>query len=211
MRAFPSASSLSGTLHLCKHCQSYLQESGNVTRLDLTEARLPSHVTAAKFDAFGTKIAALFATSFQIVLMLDADNLPLASPSRLLSVSALKPDGNIFWPDLFQRKGLDIVPDEIYTRLELVPPWNVDTNFHHTESGQFVMDRWGTSAFQTLEHFTKSTIVTLFYGSDGRPRLCQYCQSRCYSMLKDLEPLHNFLRLEEPNIGGIPAYLVMPV
>lgn len=73
--------------------------------------------------------------------MLDADNLPLIDPTRLLEHSSLALHGNLFWPDLFQREGLGIVSPEAYSLFQLSPPWTTDPDFHHTESGQFVIDR----------------------------------------------------------------------
>ena len=73
--------------------------------------------------------------------MLDADNLPLINPSRLYEQPGLGAHGNMFWPDLFQREGLSIVPDKVYLMFNLTPPWKADPGLYHTESGQYVMDR----------------------------------------------------------------------
>lgn len=118
-----------------------LQEFGDISRLDLHTIRMPSLFDTSKFQGFGTKIAALFASSFRVVLMLDADNLPLINPSRLLEPATLGTHRNIFWPDFFQRHGLGIVPEEVYHLFNLIPPWKADPDWYHTESGQFVIDR----------------------------------------------------------------------
>lgn len=107
----------------------------------MDKTALPNEIDPADFRGFGSKILALYASSFKTVLMLDADNLPLIDPTRLLDHSSLASHGNLFWPDFFQREGLGIVSPEAYSVFQLSPPWSTDPDYHHTESGQFVVDR----------------------------------------------------------------------
>ena len=118
-----------------------MQDFGGVERVDLNRIVLPKEFDPVHFWGFGSKILALYASSFRTVLMLDADNLPLIDPARLLEDPSLAMHGNLFWPDFFQREGLGIVSAEAYRLFHLDPPWSADPGFYHTESGQFVIDR----------------------------------------------------------------------
>ena len=97
-----------------------------------------------------------YVTSFDQVLMLDADNFPLQSPDELFTVGSaeqgnlFKQHGSLFWPDFGQKQGdnsillekhLDIKA-EAYTVFNLSVPWQKAAEpFLFTESGQMLFDR----------------------------------------------------------------------
>lgn len=64
---------------------------------------------------FVGKVAALLYCSFQEVLLLDADNLPLADPTYLFQDPLYRQRGNLFWPDYWSTW----VNDEVYPFLGL--------------------------------------------------------------------------------------------
>jgi hypothetical protein len=47
------------------------------------------------------KVAALLFCSFSEVLLLDADNTPLADPTPLFDDALYRQHGNLFWPDMW--------------------------------------------------------------------------------------------------------------
>lgn len=47
------------------------------------------------------KVAALLHCSFQEVLLLDSDNLPLVDPAYLFDDPLYQQHGNLFWPDFW--------------------------------------------------------------------------------------------------------------
>ena len=96
-----------------------------------------------------------YVTSFDRVLLLDADNILLRNPDALFSGKEGHGDifnqhGALFWPDWGQRHEdnstlladfLDVNP-AAYTTFGLSVPWRgVTEPFRFTESGQLLFDR----------------------------------------------------------------------
>ena len=136
-----------------------MQALPNVTCLDARKTEHPRHHPAVKLKGlgFGFKAFVLaYATSFDRVLLLDADNFPLKNPDSLFTAGSeehgdvFRRHGAVFWPDFGQKQGsksillarhLDIKP-EAYTTFNLDVPWNSPGEpFQFTESGQILFDR----------------------------------------------------------------------
>ena len=97
-----------------------------------------------------------YVTSFDKVLMLDADNIPLRNPDALFTGGSgrhgnhFHQHGALFWPDWGQKQHedsmllepfLDINP-AAYTIFNLSEPWQDSADpFRFTESGQILFDR----------------------------------------------------------------------
>ena len=79
------------------------------------------------------------------VLMLDADNLPLADPAYLFQEPAfagnasLPGQGNLFWPDFWDTNWMN--PGPAYSFFGLASPWGSHPHQLTTESGQLLLDR----------------------------------------------------------------------
>ena len=81
----------------------------------------------------------LYLTSFAEVLVLDADNLPLADPSFLFESPEYKSSGSLFWPDFWSNNWHN--PGPVYDLLNLTEPWEKEPDLLTTESGQFLLNR----------------------------------------------------------------------
>ncbi|KAK9821051.1 hypothetical protein WJX74_006283 [Apatococcus lobatus] len=92
-------------------------------------------------SGYGFKVFALYMSSFEKVLMLDSDNLPLVEPGQLLAEQSFQKLGNLFWRDYFQRSGWNVPPPEVYEMLGLTPPWTNNPDWATSESGQLLFDR----------------------------------------------------------------------
>eukprot|EP00879_Flechtneria_rotunda_P006269 GHRR01006589.1.p1 GENE.GHRR01006589.1~~GHRR01006589.1.p1 ORF type:complete len:664 (+),score=211.87 GHRR01006589.1:538-2529(+) len=99
---------------------------------------LPPHpdVTLTHWVA---KIHALcWVTSFQKVLLLDSDNLPVQDPVVLFDTPAFVDHGFVIWPDFWHNLWMD---KAIYNLLDLDIPWEVNPEGLSAESGQVLIDR----------------------------------------------------------------------
>ncbi len=101
-----------------------------VTCVDALEMRkrFPSRI----LNGWELKAYALLYSRFEEVLLLDADNVPVANPEFLFETQAYKETGAIFWPDL-----LRLAPDrQIWNYCGV--PFRDEPEF---ESGQIVVDK----------------------------------------------------------------------
>ena len=80
----------------------------------------------------------------QEVLILDADNVPLANPTFLFDEPAYRKAGSLFWPDYWSSNWHN--PGPVYDLLNLTNPWELNPDILTTESGQFVFNRSLNSA-----------------------------------------------------------------
>lgn len=151
-----------------------LQEMTDVTLLDASLVELPSHhrsmnwtqeIGVSKYThatGFSFKAYALaFVTTFDEVLVLDSDNLPLQNPEGLFSSPQYLNKGSSFWPDWWQRSRTQQIPFWLdvdpfaYNTFGLAAPWEVSTHpMTATESGTMMLDR---SAYPSAScNFTKN-------------------------------------------------------
>ncbi|KIZ06002.1 hypothetical protein MNEG_1958 [Monoraphidium neglectum] len=97
---------------------------------------------------FGAKVHALcFVTSFEQVLMLDADNLAVQDPTRLFSDPGFLAHGNLFWQDFWTDMWVNL---SIYRLLAMEVPWEADPTELAAEAGQVLLDR--VRHYDTLEY-----------------------------------------------------------
>ncbi|KAK9866493.1 hypothetical protein WJX84_012291 [Apatococcus fuscideae] len=110
----------------------------------LTVPQPAHHRPAMAFTGYALKVFALYATSFEEVLLLDCDSMPIIDPQEAFDSLEFRKHGSMFWPDLFG-KGTDRVTGmqpELYTLLGLQPPWTGrEAAFMWAESGQLLLDR----------------------------------------------------------------------
>ena len=137
-----------------------------VTLLDASLVQLPSHhrpmnwtqelgmskyvhATGYSFKAY----ALAFVTTFDEVLILDSDNLPLQNPEGLFSSPQYLKKGSSFWPDWWQRSKTQPIPFWLdvdpfaYNTFGLSAPWEVSSHpMTATESGTMMVDRSALSS-----------------------------------------------------------------
>lgn len=132
-----------------------------VTLLDASLVALPSHqrpmnwtqdpgmTKYAHATGYSFKVYALvYVTTFDDVLMLDSDNLPLQNPEGLFSSPQYLTNGNSFWPDWWQRSRTEPIPHSLdvdpfaYNTFGLPAPWEDGAEpMTATESGMLMLDR----------------------------------------------------------------------
>ena len=139
-----------------------LQALQNVTCLDARQVAYPRHHLPLNLKGLTFEFKAFvlaYVTSFDQVLLLDADNFPLRKPDDLFTASIsgsgqgslFQQHGSLFWPDFGRKHGdnsillaphLDMKP-EAYTAFNLSVPWAdpADPPYIFTESGQLLFDR----------------------------------------------------------------------
>ena len=88
--------------------QSY--EATSLT--DASQFPHPAHHKASEAASYGFKVWSLYKSSFDRVLLLDADNMPFIAPERLLADESFREKGNMFWRDYTQREGWFVVQPE---------------------------------------------------------------------------------------------------
>ena len=135
-------------MHTC-----LLQAFRNVICLDATQVAYPQHHSPLSLKGLTFEFKAYvlaYVTTFDQVLMLDADNFPLRNPDHLFTSNLFQQHGSLFWPDFGQKQGNKSMvlaahldkKSEAYTTFNLSVPWVESTKPHiFTESGQLLIDR----------------------------------------------------------------------
>ncbi|KIZ03103.1 hypothetical protein MNEG_4853 [Monoraphidium neglectum] len=97
-------------------------------------ARVGAHHRKVAPESFASKVYAL-----AFVLLLDADNLPLACPDYLFSTTEFQEHGSLFWPDWWHNAWVN---PSIYSRFGMPKaPWDGNPSHRLAESGQLMLDR----------------------------------------------------------------------
>lgn len=159
-----------------------LQTFSNVTCLNAEDVPQPKHHAPTDLKGTHYELKAFilaYVTTFNKVLLLDADNFPLAKPEALFtamsrdSSNAFEQHGSLFWPDWGQKQndnllaGFDVNP-LAYTTFDLPVPWgNITEPMRFTESGQMLFDRCANVVCH------RSTAGALLTTSDQRQRELQ--------------------------------------
>jgi hypothetical protein len=101
---------------------------------------LQPHPKDTKLTSWVAKVHALcWVTSFQQVLLLDSDNLPVQDPEVLFEVPEFRTNGFLIWPDFWHNLWME---PAVYRLLNLSVPWEVNPKgFLSAESGQMLVDR----------------------------------------------------------------------
>lgn len=145
----------------------------------------PSHVDLFEFKGFQLKALAVLVLSFENVLLLDSDNIPVHTPDSLFNEEPFTTRGMIVWPDFWKRAtspdyyriaGLDVSDNEylpLYNEEDGVyenysnPPNPDSVPFHQrkgaipdpsSESGQLLISK---------KTHTKSLLLALYYNLFG--------------------------------------------
>ncbi|KAF4027962.1 putative Mannosyltransferase [Phytophthora infestans] len=108
-------------------------------------------ITDPRAKRFVAKIHAIYYSSFDRVLFLDADNVPVRDPSFLFTSPEFVKTGAIFWPDFWHPDSTIFGLDENSLLWELMDMPFVD--MFEQESGQLVVDRRRHAAPLALVRF----------------------------------------------------------
>ncbi|KAK9818014.1 hypothetical protein WJX72_005712 [[Myrmecia] bisecta] len=114
----------------------------NVTLFDLSTAPYPSHHRRIPIDHYTFKAYAFYHSSFDQVLLLDADSIPLRDPEYLYDTPQFLEAGHLNWPDWWY----DNLPGfgwplEAYALFGLAPPQMGPHVLQGSEAGQTLLDR----------------------------------------------------------------------
>ncbi|KAG7661896.1 uncharacterized protein J8A68_004591 [[Candida] subhashii] len=141
------------------------------------------------FSSFQFKSLALAISSFEHILMLDSDSLPVSNPDSIFDSKLYKYYGMITWPDYWKRtvspKFYELADIEIneskrvrYGRFPLFSPTNEDSNINNEEDKKSIPyhDLQGTIADMSTESgqlvinkrtHGKTILMSLFYNIYG--------------------------------------------
>ena len=122
-------------------------EFSSLRCINIADRKLPKrhdwaqagHALSRQQSGWVLKALMLYLTSFAEVLVLDADNLPLADPSFLFESPEYVSSGSLFWPDFWSNNWHN--PGPVYDLLNLTEPWEKEPDLLTTESGQFLLNR----------------------------------------------------------------------
>lgn len=140
--------------------------------------------TKYKFSGFQYKALALLISSFENVLLLDADNYPVRNIDGIFDDDTYKEKGLVVWPDFWRRltnpifyesAGISInlnekVHDFVFELLERVnnPDGNEQNTIMHECKGTLAdpSSETGEMLFNKRQHF-KTLVLSLFYNTYG--------------------------------------------
>ena len=113
--------------------------------------RLSDYMDVSKMEhGYQLKISTIFFSSFEQVLFLDADNVPVRIPDPIFESKTFTETGVVLWPDYWKHTGSPLLPFEIGlsdSESEMLREGQT------TESGQLVWDKkrhWKVRIFQHL-------------------------------------------------------------
>ncbi|CCH44484.1 Alpha-1,2-mannosyltransferase [Wickerhamomyces ciferrii] len=124
-----------------------------------------------KIGGYQYKSLAILTSSFENMLLLDADNLPISIPDRLFDSDVFHEKGLVSWPDFWRRSTspnfYEIAGLKIQNLTKSGNPVNEETSLHQlqntltdptSESGQLLINK--TQHFQTM-------LLSLYYNIFG--------------------------------------------
>ncbi|KDO26506.1 hypothetical protein SPRG_07909 [Saprolegnia parasitica CBS 223.65] len=123
-----------------RHDEMDPRRNAVLQRLEQTDKVVLRAITDPRATRFRTKPYALYHASFDHVLLLDCDNLPLRDPTYLFESRAFETHGALFWPDYWQPSNtLFHVDGEslLWEYLGVAFP----TGMFEQESGQVLLNR----------------------------------------------------------------------
>ena len=134
-------------------CREIVQD-GMVCRL------LSDYMDVSKLEhGYQLKINSILFSTFQQILFLDADNVPVRNPDGIFESSNFKDTGIILWPDYWKHTGSPLLPFEVGLSEHASEMLREDQT---AESGQLVWDKkrhWKVSCEMSL--FSSSSYSTL--------------------------------------------------
>jgi hypothetical protein len=114
-------------------------------------------------SGFESKVAAVYASRYEEVLFLDADNVPVRNPEFLFASEGYRAAGSVFWVDLSPVDRPDWLPPVVWDALNI--PYD-PTHAPDFESGQFVIDKrraWkGLSAARWINEHSDRYYAVVF-------------------------------------------------
>lgn len=137
---------------------------------------------------FGAKIHAICHSSFDRLLFLDADNVPVRDPRYLFESMEFQTTGAIFWPDFWHPDHSIFNVQRTSLLWELLDMPFVD--MFEQESGQLVIDRLRhAQALQLVQFYAQSqpnyfTTMRLVYGDKDLFRLAWIQLNRPFTMIQ---------------------------
>ncbi|KAK9813024.1 hypothetical protein WJX72_007665 [[Myrmecia] bisecta] len=112
------------------------EEFDDVRCINLANRTYPTHHRVRKMSRFVFKAYAFYHASFSDILLLDADCIPVADPSRLFDSTEYQKSGNLFWPDFSLS-----MPAGAYGLFDLAVPTPNGNWWMAAESGQVLFNR----------------------------------------------------------------------
>ena len=138
-------------------------EFTGLSLIDVSKVKLPKHHRQnSSIKSYVIKVAALYATSFDEVLMLDSDNTPLVDPTTLFEEPSYLATGNAFWPDFATNTG-EGSPRKVMC-LQLSGPVagqqsTLDTSHSMNDAAEHVLGQAKATSSTMLGRGTHSTLL----------------------------------------------------
>ncbi|KAG2484566.1 hypothetical protein HYH03_016612 [Edaphochlamys debaryana] len=191
-----------------------------VKLVDASRIPYPSHHRPVEIYGFTSKVWALYAgTSFDEVLLMDADNYPLVPPEEIFEMEEYKQYGNAFWPDFWHSLW---TKDDIWHMFGSKAPWEGNPHHRTTESGQVLVNRkrmavvlewiWYVNSHRDftyrMMHGDKDTYKLAFYLAG---KLDQFNQVPVYNSmaLKDVRDTEHHWKMQsvyQYSFKGLPLF-----
>lgn len=113
-------------------CKDILQD-GMVCR------RLSDYMDTSKMESgYQLKVNSILFSSFEQILFLDADNVPVKNPDAIFDAQTFTETGVILWPDYWKHSGAPLLPYEVGLSDDASELFRQDQT---AESGQLVWDK----------------------------------------------------------------------
>ena len=110
-----------------------IEQDGMVCR------RLSDYMDVSKMEhGYQLKISTMFFSSFEQVLFLDADNVPVRLPDPIFESKTFAETGVVLWPDYWKHTGSPFLPFEVGVSDTESEMWREEQT---TESGQLMWDK----------------------------------------------------------------------
>lgn len=165
---------------LCAFQKAYIDAMPGVTRVDVLDkawqATKPilawwtlgiGPITSHHLLGYMMKPFALMTTRFQRVLVLDADNFPLQSMTKLLQSHTLRTHHSVFWPEWKLRNERQMLPCGEVAFEWMGVPSPISNHTFLTESGTFYVDRartWSAVVTTYLLNYEHDLVYKAFFG-----------------------------------------------
>ena len=115
------------------------------------------------------KVFAILACSFDEVLLLDGDNIPIADLAPLFESDEFRKTGAMFWPDFWRADerfsiGTGPIPTDASALRMIFSGYKEEENLATVESGQLLVDKHkGWSALLLSLYLLRNILVEIIY------------------------------------------------
>ena len=120
-----------------KQKEYFLNNISDLRCIDVYKVPLfEGHTKPNQLKGYQIKPFALLASSFEDIMLIDADNFPLQKPEHLFDNSIYNTIGNVFWADFWK-------PTDNWNDLSIYQILNVEPNLklNDSESGQILVNK----------------------------------------------------------------------